>query len=232
MNNNINPEIFFKKSTYWKTWKRTDPERLEIRHIKKLLQITRHKKIKLLDIACGHGRLLSQLNSEFNNIELYGVDINKNALRLAKKVAPTANLQLQSVYNMSFPDKYFDVVVIPSSFMHFSKPTRALDEALRVCKKWIFFDLSTKTSISQYLRKMELMSTSDVYENRYDKNDITALLPKKYFKWKIWGVHLLSAKLLPKTLFYYYEKLDPFIPSYILDKIGHSVFVYGKRKNN
>lgn len=221
-------EDFFKKSNYWKSWVSVDPDRVETRFIKRKLK-NQNEEIKLLDIACGNGRLLKSLSKEFKNVTLFGVDINQNALEITKKVAPRAKLKRASVYKLPFRDKEFDVVVIPSSFMHFEEPEKALKEILRVCKDWVFFDLSTKTSISQMLRSVKIMSTSTVPEFRYDFKDIEKLLPKKNFKWEIYGALLLTHKLLPVKVFKAYEKLDPIIPQAIQRKIGHTLLVYGER---
>lgn len=226
---NYNPvESFFSKSNYWRSWVTVDPDRVETRFIKEKLKEEK-EKVKLLDIACGNGRLLQSLQKEFKNVDLYGIDINQNALSIARKVAPRAKLKKASVYKLPFKDKEFDVVVIPSSFMHFERPKEALNEILRVCKNWVFFDLSTKTSISQILRSVKIMSKSSVPEFRYDFKDIEEFLPKKNFKWEISGALLLTHKLLPRKTFKIYEKIDPFIPQAVLNKFGHSLLVYGQR---
>ena len=227
---NTAAENFFSKSSYWKTWVTVDPDRVETRFIKKKLRQEKGK-VTLLDVACGNGRLLKSLSNEFKNVDLFGIDINKNAIRLAKKAAPKSKVKLASVYKLPFPDLYFDIVVIPSSFMHFEKPKTALKEITRVCKKWIFFDLSTKSSISQALRSLKIMPKSNVPEFRYDYEDIEKILPKKDFDWEISGALLLTHKLLPKVIFKIYERVDFLIPQIILKKIGHTLMVYGSRKN-
>lgn len=221
-------ENFFTKSNYWRGWVSVDPDRVETRFIKNKLKKEKGK-IKLLDIACGNGRLLKFLQKEFKNVDLYGIDVNNNALSIAKQSVPRANLKKASVYKLPYSNKEFDVVVIPSSFMHFERPKEALSEILRVCKNWVFFDLSTKTSISQMLRSVKIMSTSSVPEIRYDLKDIEKLLPKKSFIWEISGALLLTHKLLPGKMFKIYEKLDPIVPKFIQNKFGHSLLVYGKR---
>lgn len=225
-------EDFFKKSAYWKEWKNVDIYGgLETDFITREMRKFGHKKIKVLDVACGHGRLLYLLSKEFKNLELYGIDINKNAVKIAKKTVPTARIGIGSVYKLPFKDKYFDVVVIAASFMHFENPSKALEEITRVCRNLVMFDVTTKTNISQFLRGIGIMSRSDVPENKYTIGEIEKILPKS-FSWKINGYSFLSHKLITKKIYSYYKHVDLFMPTVILNKMGHSLILYGKRKVN
>lgn len=223
---------YFEKTNYWKSWKRVPLEGgVGTRFLVKMLREYSGKKIKLLDVACGHGRVLKILSREIKNIDLHGIDINDNALKLAKKVSPKAHLSKGTVYNLPYPDQYFDVVVVVASFMHFEKPEEALREMVRVCKRLLYFNVSTKNNVSNLLRKTGIMAKSNVPEYKYNLNEVKKLLPKKEFKWRIEGKLFLSHKLLPKSLFRIYENtIESLVPNEILSSYGHALLITGERK--
>ena len=48
-------------------------------------RINKNKKYKLLDIGCANGELLWNLNRQFKNLDLYGLDIRYDLIQKAKK---------------------------------------------------------------------------------------------------------------------------------------------------
>lgn len=222
-------ESFFKDGEYWREWEKVDPEGgIETLLLKKLLAQKKREGLKVLDLACGHGRLLEQL-SKIKGLKLYGLDINRNACAIAKKRVPSANIKMGSVYKLPYANNSFDVVIIAASFMHFQYPLKALGEICRVSRDVVFFDLSTKTNISEWLRNLKIMGRSSVPEKRYDFFDIKKILPKG-FEWEVKGYSLLSHKLITKSLFRQYMRFDLYLPRTLLDKIGHSLVVIGRKK--
>lgn len=223
---------FFRDTSYWREWAKVDPKGgFEIRFIKNIIkQLTENgNKVKVLDVACGHGRMLEHL-SKIKGVSPYGIDINKHTLKLAKKAVPSADLKVGSVYELPYKDKYFDVVMVVASFMHFEDYNKAISELVRVSKKYVIFDITTKRNISEFLRDRKIMSRSKVPEFRYNYEQIYNILPKENFQWELTGYSLLSRKLLSKTLHKYYEPLDRLIfPEVILNKIGHSILILGYR---
>lgn len=223
---------FFRNTAYWKDWAKVDPKGgFEIKFVSNLIKelTKRGKVVNVLDVACGHGRVLEQLSAE-KGVKLFAIDINKNAVKLAKLSAPKAEVKIGSVYKLPYKDKYFDIVIVIASFMHFENPKKALEELTRVSKNYLVFDITTKRNISEFLRDRKIMSRSSVPEFRYNYEQIYKILPKSKFKWTIKGYSILSHKLITKTLHRYYEPLDRLIfPEIILNKLGHSILISGKR---
>ncbi len=88
------------------------------------------KKSKILDIGCGNGRNMKNINYIF-----YGVDNCSNFIELAKQVTP--NVFLCEMTNLPFPDNYFDAIISIASFHHLSTIERrneCLKEMKRVLK--------------------------------------------------------------------------------------------------
>lgn len=62
----------------------------------------------VLDAGCGEGYYTS-LFSENNN--LYGIDVSKEALKIAARKCPKASFAVASIYELPFPDGCFDAVI-------------------------------------------------------------------------------------------------------------------------
>jgi ubiquinone/menaquinone biosynthesis C-methylase UbiE len=89
----------------------------------------------LLDIGCGHGRILKLLASRAQRA--VGVDIDSNARRLARAsllLAGTPNTTLRhgNMIALPFKDAEFDTVILDDVLAGAQDPGAALDEALRI----------------------------------------------------------------------------------------------------
>jgi SAM-dependent methyltransferase len=85
---------------------------------------------RLLEIGCGLGHLVGQLEGDFKTI---GLDINEWALQNeAKQVAPDSGLQVASAEELPFADGTFGVIIIKHIVEHLPHPDRAIRELGRV----------------------------------------------------------------------------------------------------
>lgn len=88
---------------------------------------------KILDVGCGTGVLVLLIKQKYPGAEVYGVDADPKILELARKKAQKENLKInfrQSLAeDLSFPDRFFDVVVSSMTLHHI--PTRYKKKALR-----------------------------------------------------------------------------------------------------
>lgn len=113
---------------------------------------------KILDAGCGNGRNMHWfLQNEF---EIYGIDINEEAIRQLKINNPDLSaekLQVSSVEKMNFSDNYFDYVIC-SAVLHFAKNTthfkQMLTEMLRVLKSdgTLFIRMTSDIGIENTVR--------------------------------------------------------------------------------
>lgn len=84
---------------------------------------------KVLDVACG----VSTLGKTFGS-QVYGIDINPEAVRIAEKNGIKAKLgDVEKKWN--YPDKYFDIVIASHIIEHVIYPDHIILEAKRVLKK-------------------------------------------------------------------------------------------------
>jgi uridylate kinase len=96
-----------------------------------------------LDIGCGTGKLVKCLR--FLGVDAYGVDISEHAVELADKdVRPY--LKRGDIVNLPFEDNRFDMVVTYDVLERIerSKIKKALEECVRVSKKYVFHKMFTR----------------------------------------------------------------------------------------
>ncbi len=91
----------------------------------------------LLDIGCGHGRILKLLASRARRA--VGVDIDSDARRLARAEVllaglPNCSLRKGNMYALPFADSDFDTVILDDVLREARDPSAALYEAARLLK--------------------------------------------------------------------------------------------------
>jgi len=90
-----------------------------------------HPQEKILDIGCGTGVLLPDLQV-LSPAEIYGADINLKNLDLAKMGSPESHLLGADVFHLPFPDDSFDLVLCHYFLLWTGYPSKALQEMVRV----------------------------------------------------------------------------------------------------
>lgn len=98
------------------------------------LQALRNIKGRLLDVGCGMGDFPEAIKHYCPHLEVYGVDISRKAISLAKKRARKVELRVADVQKLPFKDKSFDAVTCFDLLEHVESPKRALAEIYRVLK--------------------------------------------------------------------------------------------------
>ncbi len=109
---------------------------------------------KLLDIACGLGRLLEA--SQDYNVEPYGIDISSVAIAKAKERFPSFNLKEANAEHLPFDDSTFDLITCIGSLERMVNTQNALKEMQRVGKKdskFCFLVRNSETTSWQFFKK-------------------------------------------------------------------------------
>ena len=89
---------------------------------------------RVLDTACGNGRLLSMLEDKYPEAEFFGTDISENMIEQAQKLHSDFTFRKASCYRLPFEDYSFDAVIICCALHHLVNPLRFFREAARVLK--------------------------------------------------------------------------------------------------
>ena len=87
---------------------------------------------RLLDVSCGAGSLLAAADAR--SVHAVGVDLSDEAVRLAKRVAPNAEVAVGAGEALAFKSGTFDYVSCLGSLEHFLDMGRGLEEMKRVAK--------------------------------------------------------------------------------------------------
>lgn len=94
----------------------------------------------LLELGCGAGRNLVYINNEIADTDIYGIDTNPQAVKLAASSLPKAKINVQSIYNLeSFESNSIDIVYTCGVLMHIphDKVESVINEMYRIAKKAI-----------------------------------------------------------------------------------------------
>ncbi len=90
---------------------------------------------RLLDIGCGTGVLLKEIENRYPNTILAGIDPTQEMLDIAAKRLPEKiHLQRSWAERLPFETETFDVIVFCSVFHYIREPLVALKEVVRVLK--------------------------------------------------------------------------------------------------
>ena len=103
---------------------------------KQIAELIKPKEgMSILDVGCGWGLLLRELTQLNMNLNLYGIDISPEMVRIAKKVR-NKNIWIThgSADKLSYANNKFDVVICILSFHHHPNSMQSLKEMYRVLK--------------------------------------------------------------------------------------------------
>lgn len=95
----------------------------------------------VLDAGCGEGFTLNKLMLNQIGQSIEGVENEKEAIALGKKLFPKANIKQGSIYDLPYKDGSFDLVVCTEVLEHLKYPQKALLEIIRVSKKYIILSV-------------------------------------------------------------------------------------------
>lgn len=147
---------------------------------------------KVLDVGCGAGAFTGLLKRERPDLEIYGVDISKKAIKLAKKDFPDINFSVADARRLSFPSNFFDAAVMRQVLEHLEDPSKALIELRRVLKPGALFYSATPLEGDNLVLKppRRLVEKYQGHVQRFSRAQLLSLLEKSGFKierFYFWG---------------------------------------------
>jgi len=184
-------------------------------HLKRYNFVKQFCKDKvILDAACGAGYGAHYLADAAK--EVSGVDISEEAVAYAKEHYQEENIHfgVMNVYNLEFPDKYFDIACSFETLEHLDKPEKFLWEIKRVLKKDGIFVFSAPN-----VKKTNHNPENPYHKIEFCKKDLEDTL-KKYFV----SIEIFGQRRRQSTLHYYLQKIDIFhlragLPDFLRSKI-------------
>lgn len=102
--------------------------------VEKLLDFLPQRNGAILDVGCGRGATTRQILEDFDDNQVFAINVSGEQLERARQNAPVAGFSLMDGAELSFADNSFDVILCVESVFHFHTRERFLKEALRVLK--------------------------------------------------------------------------------------------------
>ena len=90
---------------------------------------------QVLEVGCGEGHLARFLADGWEVPPIVAFDISPAVIREAKRIGGRPRFFVGSSYDLPFPDRSFDLVVMCEVMEHLADPDRALDEIARVARQ-------------------------------------------------------------------------------------------------
>jgi 2-polyprenyl-3-methyl-5-hydroxy-6-metoxy-1,4-benzoquinol methylase len=90
----------------------------------------------ILDVGCGEGFTLKKLKDNHIGKKFEGIDNLDSAIAIGNKVHPDITIKNGDIYDISYKDNSFDLVLCTEVLEHLEDPEKALKELKRVTKKY------------------------------------------------------------------------------------------------
>lgn len=154
-----------RSSTYGQQWHNNYEKGLIVNAINDL----KKDKIKVLDIACGTGRLAEYVFSSKKNIDYYGVDSSEEMLKEFRKKIANKNLNLLNAdaCKLPFKDNTFDLTYTFHLLWHVEKKdqVKIIKEMIRVTKDdgIIILDAYNKNFLYNNLRNKTYKKGHEIF---------------------------------------------------------------------
>ncbi len=106
-----------------------------------LREIKKMDPESILDAGCGEGITLNKLKEAEIGKKLSGFDSLDRAIAIGKKIYPELDLKIGNIYKIDAPSNSYDVVICSEVLEHLDSPEEAMEELVRVSKKYIILSV-------------------------------------------------------------------------------------------
>lgn len=112
----------------------------------------------ILDAGCGEGVTLNNLHEKGIGKKLEGFDFLKTAVDIGNKTFPNLAIKQANIYDLSYKDNSFDLVLCNEVLEHLEDPKKALKELKRVTKKYLLLSVPNEPyfMMAQFFRGRHL----------------------------------------------------------------------------
>ena len=147
----------------------------------------------LLDLGCGSGALTLRIAQVIGAAEVYGVDIDDEALRIAEmRGIKTFKVDL-SKEHIPLPDESIDIITALEVLEHLLNPDHMIKEAYRVLKKGGYFLVSTP-NLASWVNRIVMLLGYQPYNAEVSTEILAGVL------WRAYSFIKPSGHIRPFTL--------------------------------
>jgi ubiquinone/menaquinone biosynthesis C-methylase UbiE len=96
-----------------------------------------HAGMRLLDVGCGAGHLVTALGRRYPDLELTGIDLSEEMITRAREATrglPNVSVSVGDALDLGFPDHSFDFVLSIASIKHWPNRVAGMREIFRVLR--------------------------------------------------------------------------------------------------
>ena len=140
----------------------------------------------ILDVGCGTGILLQQLRQLGKGLNLHGMDIAPEMVKVARaKFGKSVELRQGFANSLPYDDNSFDYVTCATSFHHYPNPDNSLREMFRVLKlggKLVLLDPFTNGFLRKAICKVLNTLFNEKGINLFTKGQMYQMFQKAGFK--------------------------------------------------
>lgn len=164
--------------------------KIESDFLKETIKKINREKVKILDVACGTGRMLNEIFSIQKEIEYIGLDTSEEMTKILKRrakemeVSKRVKLNIGDATDMPFEDNTFDISYTYHLTWHLPQELqiKIIKEMIRVTKKggYVLFDVLNSGFLWEKIKKLlGKKQTEGIYKiNIHDLKKI--LFEKEY----------------------------------------------------
>ncbi|RUL86767.1 class I SAM-dependent methyltransferase [Tautonia sociabilis] len=118
-------------------------------------RIARYAPASVLEIGCGYGKQLRELDARLPGVPLFGLDFSPTQLAFARRHLDGlggVSLCLGDGQRLPFPDSSFDLVLTSAVILHNAPEVaeRIRLEAIRVARRWVAHNEDTDESYNRF----------------------------------------------------------------------------------
>lgn len=146
------------------------PNRIFVKWFQQIAKDIKDRQISgtIIDIGTGPGRLPLEIVKQVANVEVVGIDLSEDMMRIARKNAEEEGLtervrfKVGSAYDTGFGDCSVDLVISTGVIHHLREPINAFNEIHRILKRgreaWMYDGRkdATKIEVEETVRILEI----------------------------------------------------------------------------
>ena len=191
-------KVHFFNNVYAKKNRYKNPKEIFVYLIKLLKKQKLKKNTSVLDVGCSNGELLFNLNKNFKNFKLSGIDIDQKLLKKAQKICPK-NIFFKRK-NISKKIKNigkFDIVILSGVLSIFDNGEKIIKNLLYLLKpkgQIYIFDSVNVNPFNLYIKSENIKNNKKIvwYQNMYSVEYIKKISKKLKKKCKFFQFRLKS----------------------------------------